>query len=78
MALDKAKLDSIRAQAQKANEASMSVAQNMFTLWSAQLDMAIATEDEEMIKQLVAQQPKPLYLDWNCGCGSGKAPPKKK
>jgi hypothetical protein len=67
VAIDKEKMDRIRAEAQKAHEAGLSMSKNMLTIWTAQLDMAIAMEDEEMVKQ-VLRDPKPAWFDTNSGC----------
>ncbi len=68
MAIDKEKLNQIRREAEKIKEAGSAVAQNMLTLWAAQLDIALAIEDEETIKRIISQPTlSPAFYD-NHGC----------
>ena len=60
----------LRTNSQIAREAVVEGARQMAILWEARLNMALAAEDEESIRNVLGEAGAQRYMD-NCNCGGG-------
>jgi hypothetical protein len=68
MSLSAEKIAEIRTLSEQQQNTMVEAARSTVAVWKSQLDMALVTSDEEVIKQIVSGNPKPAYLDHNTGC----------
>jgi hypothetical protein len=68
MSLSDEKIAEIRRISEIQQNTMVEAARSMVAVWKSQLDMALVTDDEEVVRQIVGRTPKPAYWDTNPGC----------
>jgi hypothetical protein len=62
-------INTLRESVTTAHESRIEVARQQATLWSARMNMALAVNDADTIRNLIRSAGDQNYLDNNCQCG---------
>jgi hypothetical protein len=74
MALTSEEIAEIRKLAETRQQTMLDASKNIVSLWKSQLDMALATNDEDLVREVLqsGNSMTPSYVDTNCSCGGGR------
>jgi hypothetical protein len=74
MPLNQQQIKEIRSLAESHRRAANSATETLATLWQTRLNMALALNDEELVRSAVRDAGKTSYMDTNCQCNCGGGP----